>query len=239
MQITVSAANHPTPLRAESPYAANDGSSASDRGPTQVTGADDRAPASPVAIDDPRLRVGGTEVVRVPSISDLETPYAADPTRGAQSANAHRPTAKPQEIQAVAGDTLSHLAAKYLGANTKANRDAIVKANASLASDPNKIIVGHTYVMPAPPAATASVPGAAPTAAAPPTPAPAAESTTAYWYTVQPGDSLIRIATDQLGDPKAFHAIIELNKELLNGGDAITPNMKLRLPSKPIASARS
>jgi len=56
---------------------------------------------------------------------------------------------------------------------------------------------------------------------------------------VQPGDSLIRIASEQLGDAKAYVAIKELNKDLLNGGDMITPNMKLRLPAKPIASART
>ena len=41
----------------------------------------------------------------------------------------------------------------------------------------------------------------------------------------------------QLGNADAVPAIMDLNKETLKGKDVIRPNMKLRLPAKPIASA--
>jgi len=226
MQISISGNPPSSP-----PSIGNGGSTPSDPGPTQIAGTDERSQVSTGSNDDPRIRagqLGGAEVVPLPTTGDLE------------GTTARRTATKSQEIQAVAGDTLSHFAAKYLGANTKANRDAIVKANPTLAGDPDKIVVGHSYVIPA--ISAAPTPGPA-SPAAPSTPAPqparVADAASAYWYTVQPGDSLIRIATNQLGDPKAYLAIQELNKDLLNGSDLLTPNMKLRLPSKPIATARS
>jgi nucleoid-associated protein YgaU len=60
-----------------------------------------------------------------------------------------------------------------------------------------------------------------------------------YFYTVQDGDSLWQIANDELGDPSAVAAIKELNASLLKGKDTVIPGMKLRLPSKPTASANS
>ena len=34
-----------------------------------------------------------------------------------------------------------------------------------------------------------------------------------------------------------LNALDDLNKDVLKGGDVIRPNMKLRLPAKPLASA--
>jgi nucleoid-associated protein YgaU len=139
------------------------------------------------------------------------------------------------------GDTLSRLAGRFLGANTKANRDIIIKANPSLASDPDRIIVGRTYQIPgsaaAQPAPTAVV------AVDPPAPAvqPQRQAPTAqpqYWYTVKANDSLWSIAADQLGDGGAWTAIKELNADVLKGSDTVHPDMKLRLPAKPLASAQ-
>ena len=60
------------------------------------------------------------------------------------------PVANPQGRQIVAeeNDTVSKFASKYMGANSKANRDAIIKANASVGPDGSKVIVGHTYIVP-------------------------------------------------------------------------------------------
>ncbi len=62
-----------------------------------------------------------------------------------------------------------------------------------------------------------------------------------YFYTVQEGDSLWQIANDELGDPSAVDAIKELNQSVLKGKDhdTVIPGMKLRLPSKPVATANS
>ncbi len=148
----------------------------------------------------------------------------------------------PRKYTAQSGDTLSHMAARFMGGNTKANRDAIIKANASLAEDPNKIIAGRVYVIPAAPSGETTARAAAPDSPAP-APAPAgasADSSTAqgeYWYTVKPGDNLWSIAASELGTGTASAAIKELNKDVLKGGDAVRPNMRLRLPAKPISSA--
>jgi hypothetical protein len=51
---------------------------------------------------------------------------------------------------AKAGDTVSTLAEALLGSDSKENRDAIVNSNPSLKADPDRIIAGRTYWIPAP-----------------------------------------------------------------------------------------
>src|SRR5690606_3965723 len=69
-----------------------------------------------------------------------------------------------------------------------------------------------------------------------PAPAPSRTAQAEYWYTVKPNDSLWKIADEQLGDAGALNAIIELNKDILKGSTTVHPDMKLRLPTKPVAS---
>jgi nucleoid-associated protein YgaU len=144
--------------------------------------------------------------------------------------------AGPSKYKAQPGDSVSRMAAKFLGSSSVENRQAIVDANPSLQDDPDRVIVGQSYV----------IPGARQTAMAPTAPAvipaPATIGRTngrEYFYTVQDGDSLWQIANDELGDPSAVAAIKELNASLLKGKDTVIPGMKLRLPSKPAASANS
>ena len=149
-----------------------------------------------------------------------------------------------REHKAEPGDSVSKMAARFLGANTKANRELIVRANPSLQKDPNKVIVGQTYNIPAPAGeAPTSIANAVPTSPQPQhlDPQPAAQlptvSTTEYVYTVKERDSLWKIANEQLGNPGAVAAIKELNKDALRGGDTVMVGMKLKLPGKPIAQA--
>jgi nucleoid-associated protein YgaU len=145
----------------------------------------------------------------------------------------------PRQYKAQSGDSVSRMASRLMGGNTRANRQAIIDANPSLQQDPDRVIVGQTYIIPgrsdsAAGALTAQAPAtAAPAAAAPPA------QTMSNTYTVQEGDSLWRIANDQLGDPSAIDTIKQLNMDVLQGDDhdVITPGMKLRLPGKPVASA--
>jgi nucleoid-associated protein YgaU len=175
-------------------------------------------------------RANGEQVVAEAGTGNAPRP-AADASNGG-----HKYTAQP-------GDTLSRLAGRFLGGNTKANRDLIVKANPSLASDPNRMIVGRAYVIPdaasASPAPTPETVATGPIVpTAPVANTPAASQDPQFWYTVKENDSLWSIAADQLGNGSAWTAIKDLNADILKGNDSIHPNMKLRLPAKPLASAQ-
>jgi phage tail protein X len=126
-----------------------------------------------------------------------------------------------------AGDTVSQLAVALLGRDTQANRDAVIAANPTLQSNPDRVLAGQTYsadssldalddqaqdrqerVASAVSVATASPKEDAPAAE------PTAESETAgntgavdgpsLQYTAQPGDTVRGLAADLLGgDTKA------------------------------------
>ena len=64
-------------------------------------------------------------------------------------------------------------------------------------------------------------------AAAAATPAPAPART----YTVQPGDTLSKIAKEQLGNANAYMKIFEANKDQLTDPDKIKPGQVLKIPS--------
>jgi nucleoid-associated protein YgaU len=49
-------------------------------------------------------------------------------------------------------------------------------------------------------------------------------------YTVQPGDTLSKIAQQHLGSASAYMKIFELNKDQLSDPDKIKPGQVLRLP---------
>ena len=168
--------------------------------------------------------------------------------------------AERREYVAQAGDNLSKLASRMLGANTKANRDAIVRANPSLHRNPNLVVEGRKYKIPSAPQApapapvvttgggTSAIPETVPVpqrrASAPvpvtdlvdPVP-PARPADQGVWYVVKENDNLWRIASEQLGSGNAAAEIKALNKDVLKGGDSIVPNMRLRLPAKRVASA--
>ena len=45
---------------------------------------------------------------------------------------------------------MTNLAIALLGSDTKANRDAILNTNPALKADPDRIVAGQTYWIPAP-----------------------------------------------------------------------------------------
>jgi nucleoid-associated protein YgaU len=133
------------------------------------------------------------------------------------------------------GDTLSKMARKLLGGDTRANRELIMKSNPSLVKDPHKVVSGQSYQIPvAPPINTANR-EARGTPALPVTIDPA---TTGVVYTTREGDTLWKIAREQVGSTSAVESIMELNRDVLKAGDKIRPNMKLKLPPKAVALAR-
>ena len=166
-------------------------------------------------------------------------PSNVDGTSRSAAPSAAADAGGPKPYKAQSGDSVSRMASRLMGGNTRANRQAIIDANPSLQQDPDRVIVGQTYVIPG--RGNSPAPGVsaeAPTSAAPAPAAPPAQAM-ANVYTVQEGDSLWRIANDQLGDPSAIDTIKQLNMNVLQGDDhdVITPGMKLHLPGKPVASA--
>lgn len=59
--------------------------------------------------------------------------------------------------------------------------------------------------------------------------APAAKG--AATYTVKPGDTLSKIAKDQLGDANAYMEIFKANKDQLSDPDKIKPGQVLKIPA--------
>ena len=133
------------------------------------------------------------------------------------------------------GDTLSKIAGKAMGANTKANRDAILKANPKLAENPNKINIGESYNIPVPTTAvnTTNKPETRDTVARETTLAVASSSVD---YVVKEGDNLHKIAREQCGGISFVGQIQEMNKDLLKGSDKLKIGMKLKVPPKQVAT---
>jgi nucleoid-associated protein YgaU len=167
-----------------------------------------------------------------------------------------------KRYKAQPGDSLSRIASRLMGRNTKTNRDAIIRANPALQQNPDKVIVGREYLIPVNAAgavAVAVTPRTPPAPAAPPAPRRDADrSETRKWeelvpmepvterapaaqpqrvYTVKSGENLWKIAASQLGDGNAWTLIRDLNQDVLKGGDTVKPDMRLRLPAKPVAAA--
>jgi nucleoid-associated protein YgaU len=182
------------------------------------------------------------------------------PTPPAKPTDAPTATAGGQEYVAQAGDSLSRIASRLMGSNSKANRDAIVKANPSLQKNPDVIIEGRKYVIPA--AGAARVATATGNEAKPATPARPANGGTASshkpvpvtdlveplpgtspaagggdWYVVKEKDTLWQIAAEQLGTGTAWTQIRDMNQDVLKGRETVQANMRLRLPPRPVASA--
>ena len=177
---------------------------------------------------------------------------------GEQPAGAQQQTTAPQqtgvpmaglrEYKAQADDTLSKMAGRFLGANTKANRDLIVRANPSLQQNPDKIVTGRTYLIPSATEVAAAgqqqqqpPPAQAAPAQRTPAPAPVAQGAPEAggftWYTVKENENLWKIAADQLGSGNAWTQIRDLNPDILKGEDRLKTNMRIRIPNKPVASA--
>ncbi len=157
----------------------------------------------------------------------------------------------PRQYVAQPGDSLSRMAGRFLGANTKANRDAIIRLNPSLQQNPDRIIVGESYLLPA--ALSAPVGGSTATprtgdiapdpqpirspreiaAGSPPTGGSSSGSPAETFYTVKRGDTLWSIAVQQCGTSAAQAAIKELNRErFTDGNTGVVIGWKLRLPSR-------
>lgn len=204
------------------------------------------ADASPAAPTEPAANPNGNGALQQTARAHGEEIVSAGAAPGGTppaNPNPPPPTVNgARQYVAVSGDTLSKLAGRFLGGNTRANRSAIIALNPSLKQNPNNVIVGKTYMIP--PRGTASGTAAAapatpsaPVVDADRTPAPPSAAAAATFYTVKDNDSLWRIAEEELGDGTQWTKIRDANADVLKGGSSVRKNMKLRIPKKTVASA--
>ncbi|MEM8875664.1 MAG: LysM peptidoglycan-binding domain-containing protein [Planctomycetota bacterium] len=161
----------------------------------------------------------------VPDAENVEPEPEPTPTNVVEEGGLVTESVAVQEYTVKKGDSLSKLAHTFLGADTPENREIIIALNPSLRKNPDKLLLGVTYQVPAGGAKPTTIkPSIKPREVAP-TPAIDGEV-----YEVQPGDSLWRIADRVCGDASLVDEIMELNADVLGGKDIVKVGMKLRLP---------
>jgi hypothetical protein len=124
-------------------------------------GSDDQPNEDAIIAANPSLRADADHVevgraYRIPapdglSVSTVAAPASPRPT-SQPDADQLVVAGSPRELRytAVAGDTVSKMAIQLLGNDTQETRDLIIKNNPSLKKDPDRVIAGQTYWIPAP-----------------------------------------------------------------------------------------
>lgn len=154
--------------------------------------------------------------------------------------------AKPQGYVVQDGDNLSTIAVQFYGAE-KGNKLAVItalfKANSKVLKSPDAIYVGQKLIIPPLSVLTGEKETSGGLASAffekvtsiggdrlpPKKPERASGGRT---YTVRDGDSLWKIAADQLGDGNRYPEIAKLNDDVLSDEDSLTVGMTLKMPGR-------
>jgi len=141
---------------------------------------------------------------------------------------------------AVRGETVDSLATDLRNKETKSYRDAILDANPSLKANPDKLIAGKTYLIPAAadvPAADAAPVAVEPEAAAPLAPSPAIKEpapapTAELKYTAKAGDTVSNMAGSFLGNADKAHqdTITNANASLKSDPDHVVAGKAYKIP---------
>lgn len=121
-------------------------------------------------------------------------------------------------IQVVSGDTLSSLAARYLGSSRQWR--SLIEANREQLDRPEELMVGMTLRLP-----VAWRAGRTPTA-----PPSVQRRFLARSYTVQSGDTLYRIGAETLGDRNRWRELFEANRDKLDNPHTLRVGQRLRIP---------
>jgi len=167
-----------------------------------------------------------------------------DKTTDVKKTETVRP-ALPKVYIVADNDNLALIAKKFYGdeeGNKRANIVRIFEANRTLLKTPDDIYVGQKLIIPplsSSPAETDKSKGILSSSVfekvksigreylKKPDQAKQGKS-----YTVRDGDSLWKIAADQLGDGSRYQEIAELNADVLSDEDSLTIGMTLKLPAK-------
>lgn len=135
-------------------------------------------------------------------------------------------SSSPRTVVVKPGDTLSGLASEHMGTSRKWKE--LLDANKDKMDSPQDLRVGMTINIPSSSSAAQS---------AVQTVAPAVAVTTANRvssggnvYTVQPGDTLSRIAESRMGDGNLWDAIYQANRDQLKNANDLAPGMKIKIP---------
>jgi nucleoid-associated protein YgaU/predicted chitinase len=124
------------------------------------------------------------------------------------------PIGGSRTVTVQSGDSLSRIAQRELGDGNRWRE--IFEANRDQIQDPNRIFPGQVL----------RLPGAAASPAPAPAPAPAPPAT----ITVNPGDTLSKLAQRALGDGGRWQEIFNANRDQISNPNLIYPGMVLRLP---------
>jgi nucleoid-associated protein YgaU len=128
----------------------------------------------------------------------------------------------------LAGDSLVKIADAEYG--DKELWRAIAAANPGI--NPDRLLVGQTINVPdfetvRRQAAAGATPRVTPPSQSTTTRSDASRAT----YTVEQGDSLVKIAENLLGDKDRWRELLELNRDQIRSANLIRPGMKLKLPA--------
>ena len=178
------------------------------------------APATPAVVDQPAAQTQDVVVV-------------------------HSEPANEMKYTANAGDTVTNMSAAFLGSEDKAHQDTIINANASLKANPDKVIVGKAYTIPAPDGLTATASSSSLEPQVRPTVQPDADqlvattSTRTLRYTARAGDTVTSMAIALLGSDTlaARTAIVDSNPSLKLNPDRVIAGETYSIPAPTPAVA--
>ncbi|HWE04678.1 MAG TPA: LysM peptidoglycan-binding domain-containing protein [Tepidisphaeraceae bacterium] len=197
---------------------------------------------------DPDKLLAGS-AYRIPSAAEVRdakvapsaiAPEAASIATPAKQGASAAPTPE-LKYTAAPGDTVTKMAQAFLGSDDKTQQDAIINANASLKADPDHVVVGKAYLIPAPDGLSAA-PAPAPASPRPTTQPDSdqvllAGAPRSLRYTARPGDSVTTLAIQLLGGDtqETRDAIINNNPSLKRDPDRVVAGRTYWIPAPTAA----
>lgn len=152
----------------------------------------------------------------------------------------------PKTYVVIEGDSLASIAKKFYGSeegNKRINIDKIFEANRKLIRSPDEIYAGQKLIIPAPSNLTPDknrIDSVLPSTLFEKVESIGRKYLSAdsrgakqgRWYAVRQGDTLWKIAAEQLGNGSRYTEIRELNADILDDEDNLVVGRRLRMPAR-------